>query len=130
MIPSVTINFMAPAIVTVLLVADEADAEDDAADADDAATEDEGGDVVITIELGVDEDVVEDGTAEDDVDEVVVVVGATTADDTIFDDVAFKEADDEDSALVLLTELTGTIAPASLIASMYTWLHWPPCETS
>jgi len=131
-IPSVTISFTAPAIVTVLLVAaDELDAADeDAADADDATAaeaEDEGGDVVITVELGADEDVVVEAGRpdDDDVDEVglVVVTVATTAEDAVADDVAFEKDDEVSGELVLVT---GTAVPFSLIASMYTGLHWLP----
>jgi len=93
MIPNVASSFMTLVTVTVLLVADEADAEadaeEDAADADAAAVEDAEDAVDLIPELGVVEDVFEDSKADDVVFDDDVVE-ATTAEDT-------PEADDERS---------------------------------
>ncbi len=133
MTPRVTISFTAPATVKVLPEAYEALEEADAADADEAAAEEDGGAEVVAInELAVEDGGAEEVVAEDDAMEELVVVEATTAEDATADDVALqlKQNEAEEVVAVAFVEDGGTVVPASFIASMYTGLHWAPCETS
>ena len=132
--PIVAISFIAPVTVNVLLEADEAVDEADATEADDAIVEEDGGaEVVAAEELATEDGGAEDDAAEDDAVDELFVVEATTTEDTTAEDVALpvptENGADED-VTVAFAEDGGTTVPTSFIASIYTGLHWAPCEIS